>query len=146
MISPLLAPKLTPQQPQKNVSPGLFDIVKIGKQYPRIWFLTAVVWLFMGVGVAIFSPDNLISILKGLVLGTFYQFFLMKNALVPLGKFQIVFSLTRMVLFAYLIVYIANFNFLETGVVICGFLSYKLVLMGECFFQCNRSQFLNSKF
>jgi hypothetical protein len=76
-----------------------------------------------------FFPEQAKLFGAGLFLGMMYLFSVALNGFLPLGRFQIVFSLTRMMLFAYLIVYSASFNFQGTAVVIYGFLSYKLVLI-----------------
>ena len=49
----------------------------------------------------------------------------------PQNALQFVFSLTRMVLLAYIIVMLGEFRLSETGVVILGFLSYKGAIVME---------------
>lgn len=102
-----------------------------------VWGLSmlgaAILWTAVG---ALFWPAHLETLWAGILLGFGFLVTLMGNAHLPLGKFQIVFSLTRMLLFAYLIVYAGQFNVSEIGVVFCGFLSYKMVLLMDIVFQC----------
>lgn len=67
----------------------------------------------------------------GVVLGVFYLWSLIYNAEHPRRKVQLVFSLIRMVLLAYIIVSISGGRLPEVTVVICGLLSYKVILTVE---------------
>lgn len=85
----------------------------------------------MIVACLLWWPTYLVPLLGGMMLGNFNLWSLMLNAENPLGKFQYAFSLTRVVVLAYLIVLIGNFKNPDVPVVICGFLSYKVGLWME---------------
>lgn len=94
------------------------------------WFWSTLAYIVIGVSLPIlFWPEHLYTVTLGVILGVGYLFSLFLNAHFPMGNYQIVFSLTRMVLFAYLIVASGHFFAPEIGIVICGFFGYKLVLI-----------------
>ncbi len=95
-------------------------------------------WLRMAVTASLFLgaiawqyPQVLKPAIGGVLIGVFFLWSLMYTADHPRGRLQIVFSLTRMLLLAYLIVKLGHLRVLDTTVVICGFLSYKVGLVME---------------
>jgi hypothetical protein len=96
-----------------------------------LWIRLALVGtLFIG-WFALYAPAYLQQAIGGVMVGAFFMGSLMYCAEHPRGKSQIVFSLTRMALLAYLIVRLGEFRATETAVVIGGFLSYKVGLVME---------------
>jgi hypothetical protein len=94
------------------------------------WLCSTLAYILLGVSLPLlFWPEHLYTVTLGVILGVGYLFSLFLNAHFPMGNYQIVFSLTRMVLFAYLIVASGHFLGPEIGIVICGFFGYKLVLI-----------------
>jgi hypothetical protein len=94
------------------------------------WLWSTLAYILLGVSLPLlFWPEHLYTVTLGVILGVGYLFSLFLNAHFPMGNYQIVFSLTRMVLFAYLIVASGHFLGPEIGIVICGFFGYKLVLI-----------------
>lgn len=97
----------------------------------RLWRYQIVTAFVMGGFFLWYQAALLPWLVGGVVLGSFFLGSLMFSAEYPRNHVQFVFSLFRMVLLAYLIVCIGNFKFLETAVVICGFLSYKVGIVIE---------------
>ncbi len=91
----------------------------------------AVVSSLFLISITIYEPHFLKYALAGICVGIFFMGSLMFSAEHPKGREQVVFSLTRMVLLAYIIVMLGDFRLQETGIVICGFLSYKVGLVIE---------------
>ena len=86
----------------------------------------------MGILVCLLSkPVYLVPLLGGMMLGNFNLWILMLSANRPRPKLQFMFSLTKVAIFAYLIVLLGNFTSSNVLIVICGFLSYKLGLWME---------------
>ncbi len=67
----------------------------------------------------------------GVGLGVFYLWSLIFNAEHPKRKVQLVFSLIRMALLAYIIVSVSGARIQAVAIVICGLLSYKVILTVE---------------
>ena len=110
------------------IPPGILDF---GQFCKKLWLGTIWVNAVMLLVAVSFFPNLLFQLVEGMVIGAFHLWSLMFSVKAPKRKLQFVFSLTRLALLAYVIVSTANFNIQEISVVICGFLSYKLVLVAE---------------
>lgn len=77
----------------------------------------------------LFWPHLTWYALFGVGLGLFYLWSLLLNARHPKKGFQFVFSLIRIVILAYVIVVFARGRLPELTIVMCGLLSYKVVLV-----------------
>lgn len=122
--------------PVERPAPGAGNMAEFQQFYRRTVFRTLIVNGLLIITASVLAPHWVEYLIYGMVFGLFYLWSLGWNARHPKGNFQFVFSLTRMMLLAYGIVCAAKFRILETGVVICGFLSYKIVLLVECLGQC----------
>ncbi len=96
-----------------------------------LWIRMVIVSSLFLVGITFYQPHFFKYALAGICVGIFFLGSLMYSADHPRGRVQVVFSLTRMVLLAYIIVMLGDFRLQETGIVICGFLSYKVGLLIE---------------
>ena len=101
----------------------------------RMWRGTLIFDAVLLVGCALFFPDSLYYLTVGIVVGLIYLKSLLFTAEYPLRKLQIVFSLTRLLCFAYLISSIGSKSAWQFLVVMGGFLSYKGTLTAEYLIQ-----------
>jgi hypothetical protein len=97
----------------------------------RLWIGSLLVDAVLVAVVAVFWPMLLKHLLFGIALGMFYLWSLFFNAEHPKNKIQFAFSLTRIVILAYVIVTLADAHIRELTIVMCGLLSYKVVLTVE---------------
>ncbi|MBX2859848.1 MAG: hypothetical protein KTR14_01340 [Vampirovibrio sp.] len=103
----------------------------------RVWYWTLTLNTLVGLVLWWQYPYLLRAWVAGSVLGMFYLrslFWSVDHAAsssIPrsVRRMQFAFSLTRIILFAYVIVMVAGFHVTETLVVICGCFSYKGILM-----------------
>ena len=102
-----------------------------GQLKRKLWIGTLVVDAALIAMVALNWPDLLNELLWGVGLGMFYLWSLFFNADHPKSKIQFAFSLTRIFILAYLIVKLADNQIRELAIVMCGLLSYKVVLTAE---------------
>ncbi len=96
-----------------------------------LWIRMAVISSLFLISIMLYDPYFIKYAVSGIFVGIFFLGSLMFSADHPRGRVQVVFSLTRMVLLAYIIVMLGDFRLQETGIVICGFLSYKVGLLIE---------------
>lgn len=97
----------------------------------RIWVGTLAFDLLLLVATAVFWPSLLRYAGAGILLGFYYLWSLFWSAEHPKGAVQFVFSLTKLVVLAYLIVKITQGRLPEFALVMSGLLSYKVVLTVE---------------
>lgn len=97
----------------------------------KLWIGTLVTDLILAAVVASFWPELLKYLLYGMAIGMFYLWSLFFSAEHPRSKLQFAFSLTRIAVLAYVIVTLADARIRELGLVMCGLLSYKVVLTAE---------------
>ncbi len=97
----------------------------------RLWLGTLITDAIMLAVVAIYWPHLLTYLLWGIGMGFFYLWSLSFNAEHPKKGIQFVFSLIRICIFAYVIVKLSNARVLELAIVMCGLLSYKVILTVE---------------
>lgn len=97
----------------------------------RLWFGTWVTNALFLLTVASLYPSLFRYALMGVAMGTFYLWSLMFSADYPKRGIQFVFSLIRVACLAYLIVELSGNRIPELTVVICGLLSYKVMLTVE---------------
>ncbi len=90
---------------------------------------TAVLGILLGILLWVISPEWVLPFLKGVLLGLGYLYTLCLTVETPKRGFTIFISITRAALFGFLIVYFGQFRLWETGVVFCGFLSYKIMVI-----------------
>lgn len=83
------------------------------------------------VGLALFNPAMAILFAAGAMLGYGYLLSLFLTAEAPQRRMAGLFSIVRIGIASVLIALLGQFKPLETGVVFCGFLSYKVVLVLE---------------
>lgn len=76
-------------------------------------------------------PGALQPLAAGCGLGLFYLWSLIFTAEHPRRKIQFVFSLTRMLGLAYIVVQLGHARLMDVGIVILGLLSYKVMLTVE---------------
>lgn len=103
-----------------------------------LWRGTLLLDLLYILGVAILWPGLAKVAFMGCALGLGYLWSLFFNAEHPKRKIQFAFSLTRIMILAYGIVYVANGRMNELALVICGFLSYKVILAADATVQVVR--------
>lgn len=96
-------------------------------------------------GVAVFYPQHIWALVAGMGLGILYILSLAATARSQIKYLQLPLSFCRMILFAILIAWLGNFKTLGIIVVICGFLSYKGVLILDCILFVIKSSFSGSK-
>ncbi|HEY9687476.1 MAG TPA: ATP synthase subunit I [Coleofasciculaceae cyanobacterium] len=97
----------------------------------RLWIGSLLVDAVLVAVVAVYWPELMKHLLFGIALGMFYLWSLFFNAEHPKNKIQFAFSLTRIVILAYVIVTLADAHIRELTIVMCGLLSYKVVLTLE---------------
>lgn len=97
----------------------------------RLWLGTFVVQILMLVVVAISWPHLFRHAVMGSLMGIFYLWSLMFNADYPKRGVQFVFSLIRVGFLAYLVVNVSDVRIPELIIVMCGLLSYKVMLTVE---------------
>lgn len=111
----------------------------------RLWIGTAVVNLIMAGACALFWPQHLKLLVLGMMMGVFYLWSLSFNAEHPKKGVQFVFSLIRICILAYVIVKLSNARVTELGIVICGLLSYKVILTVEYVVQASQAFRISAK-
>lgn len=97
----------------------------------RLWIGTLALDALMLAVVWLKWPAQLPYMVWGAGLGLFYLWSLIFNAEHPKRKIQLVFSLIRMALLAYIIVSVSGARIQAVAIVICGLLSYKVILTVE---------------
>jgi hypothetical protein len=97
----------------------------------KLWLGTLGINLLLLAVVAYQWPHLIKHLILGIMLGWFYLWSLSFNAEHPKKGIQFVFSLIRICIFAYVIVKLSNARVLELAIVMCGLLSYKVILMAE---------------
>lgn len=111
--------------------------------YPRLkrklWIGTLVTDALMLSAVAIWWPQFMRPMTIGILLGFFYLWSLGFNAEHPKKKIQFVFSLIRIWILAYVIVRLSHAHVTEVAIVMCGLLSYKVILTVEYVVQASRA-------
>lgn len=111
----------------------------------RLWVGTTILNIFLVAGCAIFWPQALKLLILGMLMGAFYLWSLSFNAEHPKKGVQFVFSLIRICVLAYLIVKLSNARVTELGIVICGLLSYKVILTVEYVVQASQAFRVSAK-
>jgi hypothetical protein len=96
-------------------------------------------------GMIAFYPEEIGALAAGMGLGVLYILSLAATARSQVKHWQLPLSFFRMLLFAVLIAWLGNFNTLGIIVVICGFLSYKGVLILDCILFVIKSSCSGSK-
>lgn len=112
-----------------------FNLPKFIVDYPElkrhmrrdIWVLNALGALVM----LLVKPEFTLFYLGGTIIGYAYLWSLFLSTECPERKLAVFLSVTRMFFAAFLVVAMGQFRLWETGVVFCGFLSYKLILILE---------------
>lgn len=111
--------------------------------YPRLkrklWIGTLATDAIMLSAVAIGWPEHMKSMALGVLLGLFYLWSLGFSAEHPKKKIQFVFSLIRIWILAYVIVKLSHAHVTEVAIVMCGLLSYKVILTVEYVVQASRA-------
>jgi hypothetical protein len=97
----------------------------------RLWLGTLATDVLMLTITAFFWPRLLFYAFMGMLMGVFYLWSLMFNADYPKRGVQFVFSLMRVGFLAYLVVKLSHLRMPELTIVMCGLLSYKLMLTVE---------------
>jgi uncharacterized membrane protein (UPF0136 family) len=97
----------------------------------KLWLGTLGMNLLLLAVVAYQWPHLIVHLIWGILLGWFYLWSLSFNAENPKKGIQFVFSLIRIWIFAYVIVKLSNARVPELAIVMCGLLSYKVILMAE---------------
>ncbi|HEY9746348.1 MAG TPA: hypothetical protein V6C99_09040 [Oculatellaceae cyanobacterium] len=120
---------------RKTVTPSLPMILQFSDLKKRLWIGTLLLDAVMTVVVAWLWPQYLRQFLGGCMLGVFYLWSLMFSAEHPRHKLQAVFSLIRIVFLAYPVVSIAGRDVHALALVMCGLLSYKVLLAVETVLQ-----------
>jgi hypothetical protein len=114
--------------------PGYYPELK-----KRLWIGTLVTDAVLLAVVAFYCPAYLKYLGWGVLMGFFYLWSLSFNAEHPKKGIQFVFSLIRIWIFAYVIVKLSNARVLELAIVMCGLLSYKVILTVEYVVQAMRA-------
>ena len=104
---------------------GIPEILRLKRV---LWRGTLTLDLVFLIVTALFWPTLLKPAFMGVLLGLGYLWSLFFNAEHPKRKIQFAFSLMRIVILAYAIVSVSHARVPELAIVICGFLSYKVVL------------------
>ena len=99
--------------------------------YRLIWFGTLGLHALLLAATATFWPELLKYAFAGVLMGLFNVWSLFRTVEHPRGGLQVVFSLIRIVVLAYLVVMIPQGRLPEFAIVIGGLLSYKVVLTAE---------------
>lgn len=90
------------------------------------------IWaLFSTLAVFLFYPAWVSHYVLGVGLGFGYLWSLFRTVEYPQKKLSQVFSMVRILCVSFLIVWGGQFKLLDTCIVFCGFLSYKVVLVLE---------------
>lgn len=104
-------------------------------QYPllksRLLRFTWIPGLLISIPLFLIYPALGIHFVYGIGLGYLYLLSLFMSTEAPKRRLAGVLSVTRMAAFSFFIAFMGQFKPLETCVVFCGFLSYKLVLVLE---------------
>jgi hypothetical protein len=103
----------------------------------RLLLRTLVVNFVSVLVLSVTQTAGLVYYMAGATLGLLFLITLFFSVEHPRGKAQTVMSIGRMIGMAYIIVALGNFNIWQTFIVICGFLSYKLVLVLEYLVQAS---------
>ncbi len=106
-------------------------IFQFSKLKNRLYVGMLILNLWLGSLIAIKWPEYLEPYLWGALLSYGYIFSLARMIELPKSKLAIALSVIRMVSVSFLIVFAGEFKLLDTCVVFCGFLSYKIVLFVE---------------
>jgi hypothetical protein len=114
--------------------PGYYPQLK-----KRLWLGALITDAILLAVVGFYWPHLLKLLVAGIGMGFFYLWSLSFNAEHPKKGIQFVFSLIRIWIFAYLIVKLANARVLELAIVMCGLLSYKVILTVEYMVQAMRA-------
>lgn len=113
----------------------MLHIVKKPVDYADLKFrLLNTTWMVGAVGavIVLFTlPKMVMPFIMGVIVGYGYLFSLFMSAEVPQRKLSIALSIIRMATVSFLIAWLGGFGLLNTCVVFCGFLSYKVVLVLE---------------
>ena len=111
----------------------------------RLWTGTGILNCVLVVGCAIYWPQYLKLLVLGMLMGAFHLWSLSFNAEHPKKGVQFVFSLIRICILAYVIVKLSNARVTELGIVICGLLSYKVILTVEYVVQASQAFRISAK-
>ena len=113
----------------------MIDLPKFIVAYPELKSsLNRHIWIWNGiVALLLFALHRayVLPYLLGAMVGYGYLLSLFLSAEYPQRRLTIVLSVLRMAVAGFLIVAMGQFRIFETGVVFCGFLSYKIVLILE---------------
>ena len=101
----------------------------------KLWVGTILIDILFLAGIAYWSPKQLPQAVGGVSMGVFYLWSLMFNAEHPKKAIQFAFSLIRVCVLAYLTVRLSHLRVYELAIVICGLLSYKVILTVEYMLQ-----------
>ena len=105
----------------------------------RLWVGTLLLDFVFLLTVFFFSPKQFLQAVSGVGMGIYYLWSLFYNADHPKKAMQFVFSIIRVCILAYGAVYVSHFRVYELGIVICGLLSYKVILTVEYIIQAIQS-------
>jgi hypothetical protein len=97
----------------------------------KLWLGTLLTDLLFVSAIWYFWPSHLHSAITGVAMGLFYLWSLMFSAEYPKRAVQSVFSLIRVGFLAYLVVKLSGLKIPDLAIVMCGLLSYKLMLTVE---------------
>lgn len=112
-------------------NPLLPAISPFARLKKRLWLGTLILDANLAAGFAVFKPEYLQPCLYGILLGLLYLWSLTFNAENPKKGIQFAFSTIRSMAFAYLLVKVSHAQAMEFAIVMCGFLSYKVILTVE---------------
>lgn len=97
----------------------------------RLFKNTGIISVLMGLILVFTMPQQLLFLWAGTLMAYGYLFALSFQAEFPQRRLAVALSIIRMATVSFLIVWVGQFKLLETCIVFCGFLSYKIVLVLE---------------